>query len=115
MEGFKCNEVMGAMYAFPQLFLPKQAQDEAKVLLFSSYYFVLYKRYCLIFIYGCISEHARLSESCVLIGYASGHDHSGFPTLIPQGNNTIIRPIRPFNKICSFLQHLYWPQIPLGP
>lgn len=30
MEGFKCNEVMGAMYAFPQLFLPKKAQDEAK-------------------------------------------------------------------------------------
>ena len=53
MEGFKCNEVMGAMYAFPQLFLPKKAQDEAKVLLFSSYYnFVLYKRYCLMFLYG---------------------------------------------------------------
>ena len=49
MEGFKCNEVMGAMYAFPQLFLPKKAQDEAKVLLFSSYYFVLYKRYCPVF------------------------------------------------------------------
>lgn len=60
MEGFKCNEVMGAMYAFPQLFLPKKAQDEAKVLLFSSYYnFVLYKRYCLIFLYGWITEHAN--------------------------------------------------------
>ena len=31
MEGFKCNEVTGAMYAFPQVLIPKKAQDEAKV------------------------------------------------------------------------------------
>ena len=31
MEGFQCNEVMGAMYAFPQVFIPKKAQEEAKV------------------------------------------------------------------------------------
>lgn len=31
MEGIQCNEVMGAMYAFPQVFIPKRAQEEAKV------------------------------------------------------------------------------------
>ena len=31
MEGIECNEVMGAMYAFPQVFIPKRAQEEAKV------------------------------------------------------------------------------------
>ena len=31
MDGFKCNEVMGAMYAFPRVFIPKKAQEEAKV------------------------------------------------------------------------------------
>lgn len=31
MEGIQCNEVMGAMYAFPQVFMPKKAQEEAKV------------------------------------------------------------------------------------
>ena len=74
MEGFKCNEVMGAMYAFPQLFLPKKAQDEAKVLLFSSYYnFVLYKRYYISDIFIWLNYWARkLSESHVLIGYTSG-------------------------------------------
>ncbi|KAJ7356050.1 glycerol-3-phosphate O-acyltransferase 2 [Desmophyllum pertusum] len=30
MEGFQCNEVMGAMYAFPQVSIPKKAQEEAK-------------------------------------------------------------------------------------
>ena len=103
---------MGAMYAFPQLFLPKKAQDEAKVLLFSSYYFVLYKRYCLIFIYGWISEHVRLSESCVLIGYTSGQDHSVL--ILHWSPKKIINNLAIiYNEICSFL-HLYWPQIPLS-
>lgn len=31
MDGFQCNEVMGAMYAFPRVFIPKKAQEEAKV------------------------------------------------------------------------------------
>ena len=31
MEGIKCNEVMGAMYAFPNVSIPKRAQEEAKV------------------------------------------------------------------------------------
>lgn len=31
MDGFQCNEVMGAMYAFPQVSIPKKAQEEAKV------------------------------------------------------------------------------------
>ena len=31
MEGIQCNEVMGAMYAFPQVLIPKKAQEEAKV------------------------------------------------------------------------------------
>jgi len=31
MEGIQCNEVMGAMYAFPQVLIPKRAQEEAKV------------------------------------------------------------------------------------
>lgn len=30
MEGIKCNEVMGAMYAFPNVSIPKRAQEEAK-------------------------------------------------------------------------------------
>ncbi|KAL9976107.1 hypothetical protein ACROYT_G013357 [Oculina patagonica] len=30
MEGFQCNEVMGAMYAFPNVSIPKKAQEEAK-------------------------------------------------------------------------------------
>ena len=31
MDGIQCNEVMGAMYAFPQVFIPRKAQEEAKV------------------------------------------------------------------------------------
>lgn len=30
IEGIKCNEVQGAMYAFPQIFLPQGAVEEAK-------------------------------------------------------------------------------------
>ncbi|ELU06197.1 hypothetical protein CAPTEDRAFT_162690 [Capitella teleta] len=30
MEGMSCNEVMGAMYAFPQIHMPQKAIDEAK-------------------------------------------------------------------------------------
>ncbi|XP_067122180.1 alanine aminotransferase 2-like [Centruroides vittatus] len=32
IEGIKCNEVAGAMYAFPQLFLPEKAIQKAKSL-----------------------------------------------------------------------------------
>jgi len=31
VEGVRCNEVMGAMYAFPRIFLPDRAVAEAKV------------------------------------------------------------------------------------
>lgn len=31
MEGVKCNEVEGAMYAFPRITLPQRAIEEAKV------------------------------------------------------------------------------------
>lgn len=31
IEGVSCNEVMGAMYAFPRIFLPDKAIAEAKV------------------------------------------------------------------------------------
>jgi alanine transaminase len=31
MEGMSCNEVMGAMYAFPQIHMPEKAIAEAKV------------------------------------------------------------------------------------
>lgn len=31
IEGVRCNELMGAMYAFPRLFLPEKAVAEAKV------------------------------------------------------------------------------------
>jgi len=31
VEGVRCNEVMGAMYAFPRIFLPDRAIAEAKV------------------------------------------------------------------------------------
>jgi len=31
IEGVRCNEVMGAMYAFPRIFLPDKAVAEAKV------------------------------------------------------------------------------------
>ena len=31
IEGIRCNEVMGAMYAFPRVFLPEKAIQEAKV------------------------------------------------------------------------------------
>jgi len=31
VEGVRCNEVMGAMYAFPRIFLPDKAVAEAKV------------------------------------------------------------------------------------
>ena len=31
MENVKCNEVAGAMYAFPRITLPKQAIEVAKV------------------------------------------------------------------------------------
>ena len=31
IEGITCNEVMGAMYAFPRLHLPEKAIAEAKV------------------------------------------------------------------------------------
>ena len=31
IEGVQCNEVMGAMYAFPRIFLPGKAVAEAKV------------------------------------------------------------------------------------
>jgi len=32
IKGVRCNEVMGAMYAFPQVFLPEKAIQEAKVI-----------------------------------------------------------------------------------
>lgn len=32
IEGIKCNEVMGAMYAFPQIHIPKKAIEKAKLL-----------------------------------------------------------------------------------
>jgi len=31
IDGVRCNEVMGAMYAFPRIFLPDRAIAEAKV------------------------------------------------------------------------------------
>ena len=31
IEGVRCNELMGAMYAFPRIFLPDQAIADAKV------------------------------------------------------------------------------------
>ena len=31
IDGVRCNEVMGAMYAFPRIFLPDKAIAEAKV------------------------------------------------------------------------------------
>ena len=31
IDGITCNEVMGAMYAFPQIKLPQKAIDQAKV------------------------------------------------------------------------------------
>jgi len=31
VEEVRCNEVMGAMYAFPRIFLPDKAVAEAKV------------------------------------------------------------------------------------
>jgi len=31
VDGVKCNEVMGAMYAFPRIFLPDKAIADAKV------------------------------------------------------------------------------------
>ena len=31
IEGVRCDEVMGAMYAFPRIFLPEKAVAEAKV------------------------------------------------------------------------------------
>lgn len=31
VEGVKCQEVQGAMYAFPRIFLPDKAIAEAKV------------------------------------------------------------------------------------
>ena len=31
IEGIRCNEVMGAMYAFPRISLPKKAIEEAEV------------------------------------------------------------------------------------
>jgi len=35
IDGVECNEVMGAMYAFPRIFLPDKAVAEAKVPLLS--------------------------------------------------------------------------------
>ena len=34
IEGVTCNEVMGAMYAFPRLHLPEKAIAEAEVCVF---------------------------------------------------------------------------------
>lgn len=31
MEGVKCNEVQGAVYAFPMITIPQRAVEEAKV------------------------------------------------------------------------------------
>ena len=31
IDGITCNEVMGAMYAFPQINIPKKAIEKAKV------------------------------------------------------------------------------------
>ena len=31
MEGVKCNEIQGAMYAFPRITIPQRAIEEAKV------------------------------------------------------------------------------------
>ena len=34
IDGIKCNEVMGAMYAFPQINIPQKAIEKAKVVEF---------------------------------------------------------------------------------
>jgi len=39
IEGVSCNEVMGAMYAFPRIFLPDKAVAEAKVYIPSLFLF----------------------------------------------------------------------------
>ena len=31
LEGVKCNQVAGAMYAYPRVFLPRRAIEEAQV------------------------------------------------------------------------------------
>ena len=36
IDGIKCNEVMGAMYAFPQINIPQKAIEKAKVSWISS-------------------------------------------------------------------------------
>jgi len=42
VDGVRCNEVMGAMYAFPQVFLPDKAVADAKVGTRSTPYIGLY-------------------------------------------------------------------------
>ena len=37
IEGVQCNELMGAMYAFPRIFLPARAVADAKVYATSAY------------------------------------------------------------------------------
>ena len=39
IESITCNEVTGAMYAFPRIYLPEKAIEAAKVFLFLFYMF----------------------------------------------------------------------------
>ena len=43
IEGITCNEVAGAMYAFPRIYLPEKAIEAAKVFLFLFLVSSLYK------------------------------------------------------------------------
>jgi alanine transaminase len=42
IEGVTCNEVMGAMYAFPRIYLPDKAVQEAKVQIVVSLYYACF-------------------------------------------------------------------------
>lgn len=45
IDGIKCNEVMGAMYAFPQITIPTLAIEKAKVLFLRNYFFMDIRMY----------------------------------------------------------------------
>ena len=46
IPGVFCNEVQGAMYAFPRIDIPEEALEDAKVHL-----------YCCTYIYTCVHVH----------------------------------------------------------
>ena len=53
IPGVFCNEVQGAMYAFPRIDIPEEALEDAKVHLYCTYIYTCVHVHIYMYIYMC--------------------------------------------------------------